>query len=676
MGRGWIAGLLALTVLGGAFATTAHGHSAGVLRFFEEPGPPPPAGSPDPLLGQCFADAAGLEPLGTQRCEARSGLETVYDVELGPDGKHLYTAAAISDSVVVFARDGAGRLQARGCIAETTVEGCADGRSLDGAIAAAASPDGKHLYITSRVSDSIAVFSRNSTTGDLTQLSGTSGCVSEGGLGGCGAARGLDHALGIEVSADGKNVYAVGRGSDAIAVFARNAGTGALTQLPGQAGCLHDSLTSASGLQGCAAARGLDGAYSMTLSADDQTAYVASRVSDAAAGFKRNADGTLTQVAGTGGCISAMALTDCRQVGRAFDGATDVATSPDGTSAYVVSYGGDAVSILTRSSSTGALSYAGCLAQDGTSPECGAARALDYADAVEVDDQGRNVYVAAGYADAIAIFERAADGSLSQEPPATGTTWADGCLSWRGHKWAEGGTDLSPPDHSDHYCGRALALYYPYALELGPGGTELYVASTESDTVSMYKRLDTRGYPRPAGAAPVRVALVPAFRRCDTPDRVHGPPLDSPSCAQPRLMSTHLTVGTGSSGFVILGARLGDPATPGDEADVPLRVELTDVRRAADGTGYSGGLEARVAIRLTDAQQFGGAISPTTTSDISYSVPVPCTAGRCAVTTSADALVANTVREGWRAVWQLGQVRVLDGTPAQSPLAVQGIFVP
>jgi 6-phosphogluconolactonase (cycloisomerase 2 family) len=665
--------LTAVLLLGSAFPAQVQGNSAGVLRFFEEPGPPPPAGSPDPLLGQCIADVAGLEPLGTQRCEARSGLESVYDVELSPDGHNLYTAAAISDAISVFARDPAGRLQPSGCIAETTVEGCTDGRALDGAIAAAASPDGKNVYVTARTSDAVAVFSRNAATGALTQLLGTSGCVSETGAGGCGVARGLDHALGIEVSADGRHVYTAGRGSDAIAIFSRNASTGALSQLAGGAGCLHDSVTSTSGLQGCTDARGLDGAYSMTLSADGGSAYVASRVSDAAAGFRRNPDGTLTQVAGPGGCVSYAVLPDCRPAGRAFDGATDVAVSPDGSSAYVASYGGDAVSILSRNTATGALAPAGCLAQDGTSPECGAARALDYANAVEVDERGRNVYVAAGYADAIAVFERAPDGSLTQEPPAPGRTWADGCLSWRGHKWAEGGTDLGQADHSDHYCARALALYYPYALELGPGGSELYVASTESDTVSMYRRLDTRGYVRPAGAARSRLALVPAFRRCVAPDRMHGPPLDSPSCSQPRLVSTRLTFGAGATGFVSLKARAGDPVTSSDEADVSVRVDLKSVQQTGDASAYEGPLEAAIDVRLTDAQPFGGAIEPLTTADIQYRVPLSCAGGRCSVSTSADALVPDTVRERWRTVWQLGQARILDGDEV---LAVQGVFVP
>src|SRR6185503_13478016 len=163
----------------------------------------------------------------------------------------------------------------------------------------------------------------------------------------------------------------------------------------------------------------------------------------------------------------------------------------EGASAYAVSYGGDAVSVLNRARDSGALSYVSCLTQDGASPECGSARALDYADAVEVSHGGENVYVAAGYADAISIFERDPDGTLRQEPPPAGRTWTDGCLSWRGHKWAEGATDLSQPDHSDHYCARALALYYPYALEVSGDDRHVYVASTDSDSVTMLRRLDT-----------------------------------------------------------------------------------------------------------------------------------------------------------------------------------------
>ena len=35
-------------------------------------------------------------------------------------------------------------------------------------------------------------------------------------------------------------------------------------------------------------------------------------------------------------------------------------------------------------------------------------------------------------------------------------------------------------------------------------------------------------YPRPKGATPTRVSLVPAYRQCTSPDRTHGPPLAFP----------------------------------------------------------------------------------------------------------------------------------------------------
>ena len=52
------------------------------------------------------------------------------------------------------------------------------------------------------------------------------------------------------------------------------------------------------------------------------------------------------------------------------------------------------------------------------------------------------------------------------------------------------------------------------------------------------------GYPRPEGASPLRVSLVPAYQECTAPDRTHGPPLAFPSCASPQQESSELTVGT------------------------------------------------------------------------------------------------------------------------------------
>ena len=55
----------------------------------------------------------------------------------------------------------------------------------------------------------------------------------------------------------------------------------------------------------------------------------------------------------------------------------------------------------------------------------------------------------------------------------------------------------------------------------------------------------------------------------------------------------------------------------------------------------------------------------------------------CNLTTTLDALTPGVVQEGARAIWQLGQVEVLDGgpdgdadTPDNAVFARQGIFIP
>jgi hypothetical protein len=121
-----------------------------------------------------------------------------------------------------------------------------------------------------------------------------------------------------------------------------------------------------------------------------------------------------------------------------------------------------------------------------------------------------------------------------------------------------------------------------------------------------------------------------------------------------------------------------------------VRVELTDIRRAGDLSDYAGEVELALDLQITDGQPLSNAADIGTTATIRYSVPVGCaatvdtaTGGRCEVTTSADTIAPGTVREGWRTLWQLGQVRVFDGgaddraaTADNVLFAAQGIFIP
>jgi acyl-homoserine lactone acylase PvdQ len=210
-----------------------------------------------------------------------------------------------------------------------------------------------------------------------------------------------------------------------------------------------------------------------------------------------------------------------------------------------------------------------------------------------------------------------------------------------------------------------------------------------------------RGYVRPKGATPVRVPLVPAFKGCAAPDRQHGPPLAFGSCNPPEQRSDYLTIGApdangklvNSIGHVSLSVFVGNPSTPADEADVNVTLSLTDVRKRSDLSDYTGQLQVESQVRITDSDNelaAGGGSDPATVTDFPLAVPASCAAtadtsigGDCSVSTTLDALVPGTIKEGDRASWQLGAVQVFDGgadgllsTSPNTLFARQGVFVP
>jgi WD40 repeat protein len=204
------------------------------------------------------------------------------------------------------------------------------------------------------------------------------------------------------------------------------------------------------------------------------------------------------------------------------------------------------------------------------------------------------------------------------------------------------------------------------------------------------------GYPRPRGASPSLISLVPAYAACTAANRTHGAPLAFGSCAPPSQTSPELTVGTpdangrgaNAAGSVTLITANGNPATAADEADVRVDTSLTDVRRRSDLSDYTGEIGLRLPLRITDRNNTGA--GPATVSDTSLQVTVPCvgtgatTVGStCAASTTVEAVVPGAVKEGVRSIWELSQLRVYDGgadgdadTADNSLFAVQGVFVP
>jgi 6-phosphogluconolactonase (cycloisomerase 2 family) len=431
-------------------------------------------------LTQPGGPAGCVSETGTgAECGDGKALDGAFSLATTPDGKNVYVASTASNAVAVFRRNATtGQLTqlagTAGCVSDTGSGGiCTDGKSLVGPRSVAVSPDGKSVYVTSATSDAIAVFGRNTTTGQLTQLGGVAGCISGTGSGGaCADGRALDGARAVAVSSDGENVYVASQQANAVAIFRRDLTTGELTQLvgpTGKEGCISETGSASA----CNDGKALGNPFSVAVSADGTSVYVASVTSDALAIFGRNATtGALTQVAGPAGCVSETGTGGTCANGRALDGARSVALSPDGKSIYVASEASDAVALLTRNTTTGALTQpvglAGCVSEDGSGAVCADGTALNGPFSVAVSPDDKSVYIASATSGGVAVFGRNTESGELEQLWATG-----GCVS-------EDGTGGS--------CADARALGLASSVTVSEDGKNVYTASPSSDAVAVFAR--------------------------------------------------------------------------------------------------------------------------------------------------------------------------------------------
>ena len=212
---------------------------------------------------------------------------------------------------------------------------------VDGLIGAAwveVSPDGNQVYVTGYDDNSVAVFSRDSTTGTLTFL--------EAHFDGVGGVDGLAASEHVEVSPDGKHVYISGPDDNAVALFNRDLTTGALTFV--------EFFT-----DGVDGVDGLRQVHHAKVSPDGKHVYTAGGSpppspfdpNGAVAVFSRDSTtGALTFVeVHTGGLLAG--LPDY------LESAYYISVSPDGNHVYVAGAGDDAVAVYSRDSITGALTF-------------------------------------------------------------------------------------------------------------------------------------------------------------------------------------------------------------------------------------------------------------------------------------------------------------------------------
>ncbi len=396
-----------------------------------------------------------------------SYLDAPEALALSPDGEFAYFAAAAADAVVIFGRDATtGSLNYLAAVRD----GVAGADGLVGARDVVVSPDGAYLYVAGAGENAVAVFARDAATGALTFVE-----KEEDGVGGVD---GLAAVAALALSPDGAHLYSASPGEDAVAVFARDPGTGAIAFVEVER-------------DGIAGVDGLNGARALVVSpAPGNHLYVASEVDDAVAVFARNpANG-------------ALAFVEVQRDGIAgFDGlngAADVVIAATGGNLYVAGTADGAIAELARNPATGQLIFLGTAATGNA------------VHGLVLPADGNALYAVGAAAGMVNVFQRnLGSGLLTPLPPAGGgfvggpglAVSADGSFVYLASAMADVAAAFrrSPPqgllvlaDLEENGVGYT-SLLRPYGVTVSADGESVYATGADSDSLVAFARDSATG---------------------------------------------------------------------------------------------------------------------------------------------------------------------------------------
>ncbi|WP_372895217.1 beta-propeller fold lactonase family protein, partial [Stieleria sp.] len=246
-------------------------------------------------------------------------LDEAAGVTTSPDGNYLYVASYNDDSVTVFARTAATEQLT---VVQQVVENIGGVAGLLGAQSIAISEDGESLYVASSIGDSLVMFDRDPSDGTIAYL----GRLRDGFSG----ADGLNNAVSVQISKDGRHVYVAAIDDSSVAVFTRDASTGLLT--------FAQKLTANTA-----------GAFAVEISPDQRHVYVSGQVQSGVTVYDRDSTTGLLTLKQT------VRQTDSGVNG--LSGASGISMSPDGKNLYVAGYFNEGLAVLDRDLVTGELSF-------------------------------------------------------------------------------------------------------------------------------------------------------------------------------------------------------------------------------------------------------------------------------------------------------------------------------
>jgi DNA-binding beta-propeller fold protein YncE len=281
-------------------------------------------------------------------------------------------------------------------------------------------------------------------------------------------------------------------------------------------------------------------------------------------------------------------------------GARGVAVSPDGKNVYVASQTADALVLYTRAAN-GTLTYGGCIKDTGAAVGCATStEGLNGAHFVAVSPDGKSVYVSGGDDGAVALFDR---------DTGNGTLVAAGC--WR---------DTASPA-SCAVANVADGLRGSEGIAVSPDDKNLYVASQTDSTVVTFSR-------------------TPGATALSSPSCLEnsGSPANCTTNTSAMLFPRELTVAPDGKGVYVAAANSGIVAF--------LRNTSTGALSGA-GTATGANLPVGVTVSPDNAFVYAGVVNGRMVRTYSRdTVTAALTVGDCAKDPSNAGDTCSTIAEG------------------------------